>query len=71
MDLVINCKNFKVRIHAALALSAPTNRDFYGQFYMPIWTALLKAIENSQNMEDFTEYKHRDHLVDQVCKDYF
>lgn len=66
MELVVNCKNFKVRINAALALSSPNERSAYGHFYIPVWTSLLKALENSQNMDDFTEYKHRDNLVDQV-----
>lgn len=66
MELVVSCKNFKVRINAAVALSAPNERLAYGCFYVPVWTALLKALENSQNMNDFTEYKHRDNLVDQV-----
>ncbi|CAG9812627.1 unnamed protein product [Phaedon cochleariae] len=66
-ELVVSFRNFKVRINAALALSSPTLREHYGRFYFPVWTALLKALENSQHMEDFTEYKHRDHLIEQVC----
>ncbi|KAG5900627.1 hypothetical protein JTB14_005905 [Gonioctena quinquepunctata] len=66
-ELVVSFRNFKVRINAALALSSPSQREHYGKFYMPVWCALLKALENSQNMDDFSEYKHRDHLVEQVC----
>lgn len=66
MELVMGFRNFKVRINAAVALSSPTKREQYGQFFLPVWTSLLKALENSHNMEDFSEYKHRDHLVDQV-----
>ncbi|GJQ86916.1 hypothetical protein Trydic_g11786 [Trypoxylus dichotomus] len=66
-NLVIGFKNFKVRISAALALSCITSRKNYGEYYFSTWRALLKALENSENMEDFSEYKHRDNLVDQVC----
>lgn len=65
-ELVVGFKNFKVRINAAVALSAPRTRIFYGEFYVASWIAFLKALETSQNMEDFSEYKHRDHLVEQV-----
>ncbi|KAJ8953878.1 hypothetical protein NQ318_019118 [Aromia moschata] len=67
MELVIGFRNFKVRINAAVALSSPPQRQHYGQFFHSTWVSLLKALENSQNMEDFSEYKHRDHLVEQVC----
>lgn len=65
-ELVVAFKNFKVRINAALALSAPQTRSLYGEFYVSTWLALVKALETSQNIDDFTEYKHRDNLVDQV-----
>jgi len=60
-------RNFKVRINAALALSCPSNRDLYGPHFYIIWTSLLKALENTQNVDDFSEYNHRDHLVEQIC----
>lgn len=66
-ELVVGFKNFKVRINAALALSSPSTREHYGIYFIPVWTALLKALENSENMDDFTEYKHRDHLIEQIC----
>lgn len=66
VDLVVNFPNFKVRINAALALSTPCRRDLYGGCFVQIWKALLHALENTQNVEDFNEYNHRDHLVDQV-----
>ncbi|KAF2895184.1 hypothetical protein ILUMI_10984 [Ignelater luminosus] len=67
MELVMSFRNFKVRINAAVALSCPTNREMYGQHFFEIWTSLLKALENTQNVEDFSEYNHRDHLVEQIC----
>ncbi|XP_069701845.1 HEAT repeat-containing protein 6 isoform X3 [Periplaneta americana] len=65
--LVQSVRNFKVRINAALALSIPSSRQFYGPYYIAIWNALLAGLDNSQNMEDFNEYKHRDNLLDQIC----
>nr|XP_022905160.1 HEAT repeat-containing protein 6 isoform X1 [Onthophagus taurus]XP_022905161.1 HEAT repeat-containing protein 6 isoform X1 [Onthophagus taurus]XP_022905163.1 HEAT repeat-containing protein 6 isoform X1 [Onthophagus taurus]XP_022905164.1 HEAT repeat-containing protein 6 isoform X1 [Onthophagus taurus] len=67
LDLVVDYKNFKVRINAASALSSFTTRQNYGDFYGKTWKKLLEALENSERMDDFTEYKHRDHLVDQIC----
>ncbi|RZC35907.1 HEAT repeat-containing protein 6 [Asbolus verrucosus] len=67
IDLVMNFRNFKVRINAAVALASPKKREFYKQFFHPVWMALTKGLETAQNMEDFNEYKHRDHLVEQIC----
>jgi hypothetical protein len=64
--LVQDVRNFKVRIHAALALSVPSSREHYGSVYIVTWIALLSGLDNSENMEDFSEYKHRDNLLDQV-----
>lgn len=66
-DLVVNSRHFKVRINAALALSVPSDRSQYGSSYFSIINSLLNALENSENMDDFSEYKHLDHLVDQIC----
>lgn len=65
-DLVIGFKNLKVRINAALALASPSSRNHYGRFFIPVWIALLKALEHSQHVDDFNEYKHRDNLIEQV-----
>lgn len=64
--LVQDVRNFKVRISAAVALSVPSSREHYGSCYIITWIALLNGLDNSQNMEDFSEYKHRDNLLDQV-----
>lgn len=65
-NLVINYKNFKVRINAASALAAPKKREYYQQYYVSVFISLVKGLGTSQNMEDFSEYKHRDHLIEQV-----
>lgn len=67
IELVVSFRNFKVRINAALALASPTRKEYYGSFYVPLWGTLFKALENSQQIDDFMEYNHRDHLVDQIC----
>lgn len=64
--LVQDAHNFKVRISAASALSVPADRQQYGSCYISTWTALLNGLDNSQNMEDFNEYQHRDNLLNQV-----
>lgn len=66
MDLVVNFRNFKVRINAALAFSVPEERNHYNEYYFPILKSLFNALDNSQHMEDYNEFKHRDNLVDQV-----
>ncbi|KAL1517072.1 hypothetical protein ABEB36_000884 [Hypothenemus hampei] len=66
-ELVVAFPHFKVRIQAALALAAPVIRFHYGSYYIPIWEALLQALENSQHFDDLSEYKHRDNLVEQIC----
>lgn len=66
MRLVVESHNFKVRINAALALSVPEKKQHYGPHYFAIWKSLLDALEYAYVVDDFSEYKHRDSLVDQV-----
>lgn len=58
--------NFKVRINACTAFTVPTRQNF-GIHFIEIWMCLLEALEQSNNMTDFIEYKHRDTLQDQIC----
>lgn len=58
--------NFKVRINACIAFTIP-NRENFGGFFIEIWCCLLAALEQSNNLTDFNEYKHRDTLQDQLC----
>nr|CAD7394974.1 unnamed protein product [Timema cristinae] len=67
-DLVVSFRNFKVRINAALALSMPATRQQYGSHFVHVWTALLDGLENSSTMEDFSEYRHHDNLIHQLCQ---
>lgn len=67
--LTKDCKNFKVRINAAAALSVPTDRKGYGtpQELSFLWQQLVDGLENIQSSMDFIEYQHHDHLVEQIC----
>nr|XP_026499699.1 HEAT repeat-containing protein 6 isoform X1 [Vanessa tameamea]XP_026499700.1 HEAT repeat-containing protein 6 isoform X1 [Vanessa tameamea]XP_026499701.1 HEAT repeat-containing protein 6 isoform X2 [Vanessa tameamea] len=65
--LTKDCKNLKVRINAAVALRAPALRAQYGEHYASIWRGVMAAMENAANVDDFTEYKHKDNLIEQLC----
>ncbi|KAK4874117.1 hypothetical protein RN001_013477 [Aquatica leii] len=67
INLVLDFPNFKVRLNAALALSCVNDKETYGSYFLIIWESLVDALENTQNIEDFSEYNHQDHLVDQIC----
>ncbi|XP_077298499.1 HEAT repeat-containing protein 6 [Arctopsyche grandis] len=66
-ELLGTCRNLKVCIHAASALCSPMNRRYYGDSYIAVWTSILKALNSVYHTEDFTEYKHKNNLIDQLC----
>ncbi|XP_049873203.1 HEAT repeat-containing protein 6 [Pectinophora gossypiella] len=66
-SLAQECKNLKVRINAASALRAPATRDNYGDHFSGVWRGVMSAMENAANVDDFTEYKHKDNLIEQLC----
>ncbi len=63
-----DCKNFKVRINAALAFSVPATRGCYGNTAQLtyIWDSLLVAVSAAEHVTDFAEYRYRDNFTDQV-----
>ncbi|XP_053609751.1 HEAT repeat-containing protein 6 [Plodia interpunctella] len=65
--LCLECKNLKVRINAAVALRAPSTREHYGEQFANTWRGIMAAMENAANVDDFTEYKHKDNLIEQLC----
>lgn len=65
--IIINNVNFKVRINASAALQKIHDRSLYGDYFIPIWISLILSMENSDNLMDFSEYSHRDHLQEQLC----
>ncbi len=65
--VIENSPNFKVRTNACIALMTPKERSHYDDYFAENWNSLLVALEQSNNLADFNEYKHRDVLQDQLC----
>lgn len=67
--VVKDCKNFKVRINAALALGSPAERSHYGdcRLFAFVWESLVIALETSEDITDFAEFKYRNNLNNQIC----
>nr|XP_018915939.1 PREDICTED: HEAT repeat-containing protein 6 [Bemisia tabaci] len=66
-NLALECSNFKVRLTACAALVSVPSRELYKEHYLPLWPTFIQALENSQSITDFTEYKHQHNLIDQIC----
>lgn len=58
--VVTSCKNFKVRIKSAAALAVPAHRGCYGDSkrFSCVWRSLATALENSEDTNDFLEYRY-------------
>uniref|UniRef100_A0AAX7SUE4 HEAT repeat-containing protein 6 n=1 Tax=Astatotilapia calliptera TaxID=8154 RepID=A0AAX7SUE4_ASTCA len=58
--VVTSCKNFKVRIKSAAALAVPAHRGCYGdtERFTRVWCSLATALENSEDTNDFLEYRY-------------
>ncbi|XP_062968430.1 HEAT repeat-containing protein 6 [Cynocephalus volans] len=69
-SVVTSCKNFKVRIRSAAALSTPGRREQYGSVdqYAQIWSALVTALQKSEDTTDFLEFKYCASLRTQICQ---
>ncbi|XP_066219990.1 HEAT repeat-containing protein 6 [Saccopteryx leptura] len=69
-SVVTSCKNFKVRIRSATALSVPGKREHYGAAgqYAQIWDALVTALQKSEDTADFLEFKYCASLRTQICQ---
>ncbi|NWS96857.1 HEAT6 protein, partial [Mionectes macconnelli] len=69
-SVVKSCKNFKVRIKSAMALSIPSKRECYGstEQFCQIWSALVVALQRSEDTEDFLEFKYSSSLRTQICR---
>lgn len=59
-NVVTSCKNFKVRIKSAAALAVPAKRACYGdtERFSCVWRSLATALENSEDTNDFLEYRY-------------
>lgn len=67
-NAVQNCKNFKVRSNAAMALSSAAVSSALGPGqFVEVWGALSQALENSEQQVDFSEFKHASTLKFQLC----
>ncbi|XP_044141291.1 HEAT repeat-containing protein 6 [Bufo gargarizans] len=68
--VVKSCKNFKVRIKSAMALSTPASREQYGSVeqFANIWNSLITALQKSEETEDFLEFKYCSSLRAQICQ---
>ncbi|XP_026794169.3 HEAT repeat-containing protein 6 [Pangasianodon hypophthalmus] len=68
-SIVTTCKNFKVRIKSAAALSVPAKRDCYGDEHQfaEVWRALAQALEHSEETQDFLEYRYCASLRSELC----
>ncbi|XP_069612525.1 HEAT repeat-containing protein 6 [Ranitomeya imitator] len=68
--VVKSCKNFKVRIKSAMALSTPSSRQQYGSIeqFGKIWNSLITALQKSEDTEDFLEFKYCSSLRAQICQ---
>uniref|UniRef100_A0A8B9CMJ7 HEAT repeat-containing protein 6 n=1 Tax=Anser brachyrhynchus TaxID=132585 RepID=A0A8B9CMJ7_9AVES len=69
-SVVKSCKNFKIRIKSAMALSIPSKRECYGptEQFCQIWDALVEALQKSEDTEDFLEFKYSASLRTQICQ---
>ena len=64
---LLQCRNFKVRINACLALATPTCRDQYGSSFDAVVQAILAAWDACHQEDDtFQEYRYREQLKEQV-----
>lgn len=63
---LLQCKNFKVRINACLALSTPTSREKYGNKLDVIISSISEALKKCQESEEYTEIKYKRQLESQV-----
>ncbi|KAI9497178.1 armadillo-type protein [Zychaea mexicana] len=65
---VRQCRNYKVRINACLALAAPQERSKYGQQFDAVVQAVLGAWEacHKEEENEFQEYRYKEQLKDQV-----
>ncbi|CAN9501359.1 unnamed protein product [Ophioblennius macclurei] len=59
-NVVTSCKNFKVRIKSAAALAVPAHRRCYGdaERFSRVWRSLATALENSEDTNDFLEFRY-------------
>lgn len=57
-----------MRINAVIPLSVPPERRYYGDvpLYSHVYTTLIGALKETENVTEFCEFKYRDTLRQQV-----
>ncbi|KAJ4460780.1 putative Heatr6 protein [Paratrimastix pyriformis] len=64
---VQRCPNYKVRIHAAATLACPPTRAAYGCSFVPVFGALLRALEGIEGeAPDLAAYRYQGALHEQL-----
>ncbi|KAI8994959.1 armadillo-type protein [Pilobolus umbonatus] len=63
---LVQCKNFKVRINACLALNAPNHQSQYGDKLELIVDNILIAWDICQNNHEYKEIKYKEQLEEQI-----
>ncbi|EPB90414.1 hypothetical protein HMPREF1544_02780 [Mucor circinelloides 1006PhL] len=63
---LLNCKNFKVRINACLALTTPKQQDQYGDKLTLIVKSILEAWDVCQKNTEYKEIKYKQQLEQQI-----
>ena len=66
---VLSCKNYKVRINAALALGVPQQRSSLGSTsaLTSVIEDLLEGVANAPSCVELTDFKYNDALNVQVA----
>ncbi len=63
---LIQCKNFKVRINACLAITTPLKEEQYGDKLPIIIKSILEAWKICQQNQEYKEIKYKNQLEQQV-----
>lgn len=71
MTLPLCCILLQVRINAVIALSVPPERRYYGNSYIHVYTALIESLKGTEKITDFSEFKYRDTLRQQVWAQFY
>lgn len=63
---LVECKNYKVRINACLALSIPKSKEKYGNKLEMILSCIKEAWNKCQASDEYSELKYKTQLENQV-----
>ncbi|KAI8070052.1 armadillo-type protein [Gongronella butleri] len=69
LQCMTNCKNYKVRINACLALASPSSVRQFGDEWKLVYQGVIATLQSCQaddNTADYKEYKYHDQLSKQA-----